>query len=105
MSKYIFPINKADILRYCMLSPIKEEPLQCTPDVYPKDNFVGREWFKVISPGRTKFVEQAAFRHAPDTVVSCDKLYFPLDGDTVNYDDFWFIPTIVDFAAEYSFTI
>lgn len=87
-----------------MISALRETPFEGTPAPYPASCRVNADWSTIISPMRTQFIERAEFENRPAECLPCEKLYFPFEGEKVEYSGFWMQPTQLDFAAEVGLT-
>lgn len=101
MQPYTYKITKGDWLRRCMVSQLKESRFIAAPAPYPASCHVNQLWSEIISPMREEFIAKAEFEKCAIAKLECDKLYFPLEGEKVEYSNFWMQPHALEFGAEF----
>lgn len=85
-----------------MISELRDIPYISTPAPYPDVNIFNVLWSDIISPIRKQFIDENEFEIRNDEKLPCNKLYFPFDGDKVEYSSFWMQPAKLDFGAAVS---
>ncbi|MGF7145559.1 hypothetical protein HNQ56_004002 [Anaerotaenia torta] len=85
-----------------MISSLREQIFVSEPGVYDASCKVNGAWNQIVSPTRKQFIREGEFIRRPDESYACGQLYFPFEGEKVEYSGFWMRPTQLDFGARVS---